>query len=51
MKIMLEGNEKKILQLRRELKKRLRNDNVVLKEVKDEEKKPVRKRKVKENNV
>jgi hypothetical protein len=47
MKITLEGSDKKILQLRRELKKRLRNDDVVLKEVLPEEKKKqVRKKKV-----
>ena len=50
MKITLEGDDKKMFQLRRELKKRLRNDGVVLKEVLQEEEKPVRKRKAKENN-
>jgi len=49
MKITLEGNDEKIHQLRRELNKRLRNDGVVLKEVHDEEEKPIKKRKVKEN--
>ena len=51
MKITLEGNDKKIHQLRRELKKRLRNDGVILKEEIIEESKPVRRRKVKENNA
>ena len=45
MKITLEGNDKKMHQLRRELDKRLRNDNIILKEVLPEEEKPTRKRK------
>jgi len=49
MKITLEGDDKKILQLRRELSKRLRNDGVILKEVDTDEEKSVKKRKVKEN--
>ena len=45
MKITLEGNDKKMHQLRRELDKRLRNDNIIIKEVAEEEEKPVKKRK------
>ena len=44
MKMTIEGNEKKIKQLRKELRFRLRNENIVMKEAEEVEE-PTKKRK------